>query len=248
VCAVFFAALAFLLTLKKYPAWLIGLSLGLALMARPNLFTLWPALAAIFIQLQAAQDGHPSWKKIFRWALFSSLPVVGAVGLLLYYNFLRFGNFMDFGYTAISSGGSVVNNARQYGVFSLHFIQTNLQTMFVALPGLTAQCNYYLPRAHGISMIASTPAILYLLRRLKMEWWTIGSGLTIILSMALLATYHNDGSIQYAYRYIIDFIIPVIMLIALNAGKKISWQLKLLILASIAMNYFGTISWFFSTC
>ena len=120
--------------------------------------------------------------------------------------------------------------------------------MFVSLPELDAQCNYFLPRGHGISMLAATPAVIYLLRHLKISWQTVGCWLTIILSMALLATYHNDGSIQYAYRYIIDFVIPVIMLLALNAGKKVPWLLRLLIIISIVMNYFGTVSWFFSKC
>jgi len=248
VCAVFCAALAFLAALKRFPAWLTGLCLGLGLLARPNLFTLWPALLAVTLQLQTAQSGGFDWKKSLRWALFSALPVVAAVGFLLGYNYLRFGDLMDFGYTAISSGGTVVSDARQFGVFSPHFIPTNLQTMFLSLPKLEVQCNFFLPRGHGISMLAATPALLYLFRRLKISWWTIGCWFSVLLSLALLATYHNDGSIQYAYRYIIDFIIPVIMLLALNAGQKISWPLRILILASLVMNYFGTVSWFFSKC
>jgi hypothetical protein len=248
VCAVFFAALAFLTVLKKAPPWLTGLCLGLALMARPNLFTLWPALAAIAIQLQTSESGKFSWKKSFNWAIFSALPVIASVVFLLYYNYLRFGNFLDFGYTSIYSGGMVVSDAQQFGVFSLHFIPNNVQTMFLSLPELDAQCGYFLPRGHGISMLAATPAILYLFHRPKIFWWVIGCWLSIILSTSLLATYHNDGSIQYAYRYIIDFIVPVIMLLALNGGQKISWPLRVLILLSIAMNYFGTVSWFFSKC
>ena len=248
VCAVFFSALAFLVTLKRYPAWLTGICLGLALMARPNLFTLWPALAAIAIQFQSGQGRSFNWKKLFGWSFLSALPVVAAVGLLLYYNYLRFGNFLDFGYTDISSGGGVVSNARQFGIFSLHFIPDNIQTMFLALPDLNAKCNYFLPRGHGISMLAATPALIYLFRRIKISWWSAGCWLALILSMGLLVTYHNDGSIQYAYRYLIDFIIPVLMLVALSAGKKVSWPLMLLILLSIAINYYGTISWFFSKC
>lgn len=248
VCTVFFAALAFLAVLKKAPAWVTGLCLGLGLISRPNLFTLWPALAAIAIQLQFAQNGKFDWKKSFGWATFSALPVMASVGFLLYYNYLRFGNFMDFGYTSISSGGTVVSDARQFGVFSPHFIPINLQTMFLSLPELDAQCGYFLPRGHGISMLAASPAIIYLLRRLKISWWTVGCWLTIVISLGLLMNYHNDGSIQYAYRYIVDFIVPVIMLLALNAGQKVSWPLKILIIVSIAMNYFGTVSWFFSKC
>jgi hypothetical protein len=113
---------------------------------------------------------------------------------------------------------------------------------------LNTRCNYFLPRGHGISMFAATPAVVYLFRRLKISWWSVGCWLSVILSLALLVTYHNDGSIQYAFRYIVDFIIPVIMLIAFNAGQRVSWPLRFLIIISIAMNYFGTVSWFFSKC
>jgi translation elongation factor EF-4 len=45
-----------------------------------------------------------------------------------------------------------------------------------------------------------------------------------------------------------DFIIPAIMIIAYNAGRKISAPLKTLIIASIFINYYGVISWFKSPC
>ena len=246
ICAILFVAISFLMTLKKMPAWFATLFLGLAMLSRPNLFTLWPALAAITIQLNRGNQWD--FKKMLRWVVFSALPLIAAAGFLLLYNYLRFGDFLNFGYTDIYVGGSVVSGAQKFGIFNLEFFQTNLQSMFVTLPELTSQCNYYLARGHGISMLAATPAILYIFRRLKMEWWTIGCWVSVIITMGLLLMYHNDGSIQFAYRYSFDFMLPIILLIAANAREKISWQLKLLILASVVINYFGTVSWYFSTC
>ncbi len=248
ICAILFVAISFLMTLKKMPAWFATLFLGLAMLSRPNLFTLWPALAAITIQFQINQDGRLDYKKLLRWVIFSAFPLAAAAGCLLLYNYLRFGDFLNFGYTDIYVGGSVVSGAQKFGIFNLEFFQTNLQSMLVTLPELTSQCNYYLARGHGISMLAATPAILYVFRRLKVEWWTIGCWVSVIFSMSLLLMYHNDGSIQFAYRYSLDFILPIILLITANAREKISWQLKLLILASVVINYFGTVSWYFSTC
>jgi hypothetical protein len=45
-----------------------------------------------------------------------------------------------------------------------------------------------------------------------------------------------------------DFILPVILLIANNAGERISAPLKALIIVSIFINYYGTISWFGGPC
>jgi len=60
--------------------------------------------------------------------------------------------------------------------------------------------------------------------------------------------YSNNGALQYGYRYMMDFMIPVVMLIAYHAGERISTTLKTLIIASVFINYYGTISWFRGPC
>ena len=120
--------------------------------------------------------------------------------------------------------------------------------MFLALPELSHQCEFYLPRGDGMSILATTPALLYVLRRFKISWWTVGCWVAILLSIILLALYSNNGANQYGYRYIMDFIFPVIMIIASNVGEEVSGFLKTLIIASFVINYYGTISWFRSPC
>ena len=244
---ILFCALAFLAALKKYSPWISGICLMAAVMSRPNVFVLWPALAAIVIQLNL-KDGKVNWKVIFKWSVQSAIPVILGGGLLLYYNYLRFGNFFDFGYVTINGAGKIVQNVQKYGLFNLHFVPFNLRSMFLALPGLVSQCGYYLPRGDGMSMLMTTPASLYILRKFKISWWMGGCWVSILLSIVLLALYSNNGANQYGYRYLMDFIVPVIMIIAYNAGEKISGLLKTLIIASMIINYYGTISWFRSPC
>jgi hypothetical protein len=45
-----------------------------------------------------------------------------------------------------------------------------------------------------------------------------------------------------------DFMIPVIMLIVYNAGEWMSTNLKTFIVASVIINYYGTLSWFRGPC
>jgi len=137
---------------------------------------------------------------------------------------------------------------QSYGLFSLHFIPTNLRIMFQTLPELTKQCAYFLPHGDGISIIMTTPAIIYLLRKFNLSWWIGGCWCSILLSIALLATYSNTGANQYGYRYVMDFFVPAIMIIAFNAGEKISGFLKTLIIASFIINYYGMISWLIGPC
>jgi hypothetical protein len=60
--------------------------------------------------------------------------------------------------------------------------------------------------------------------------------------------YHTNGALQYGYRYMLDFMVPALMLIAYNIGERISLPMKVLIIASILINYYGTYSWFKGPC
>jgi hypothetical protein len=248
VATVLFVGLAFLSALKKWSPWVTGIFLAAAVMCRPNVSVLWPALAGITIQLYLDAQEKINWKNILKWSVGSAIPVVIGAGLLLAYNYFRYGNIFDFEYGNINGAVWILQNVRQYGVFNPHFIPDNLYWMFVAPPPLTAACGYFLTRNWGMSMLVTTPAIIYVFRRFKISWWTLGCWLSILLSVIMLSMYSNNGSQQYGYRYMLDFTIPIIMLIAYNAGERISTFLKTLIIASIFINYYGTLSWFRGPC
>jgi len=99
-----------------------------------------------------------------------------------------------------------------------------------------------------MSMFATTPAIIYVFRKFKISWWTTGCWCSILLAIIVLSMYSNNGAIQYGYRYMLDFTIPLIILIAYNAGERISTPLKVLIIASIFINFYGALSWFRGPC
>jgi hypothetical protein len=248
ICTILFVAMAFFLVVKRFPAWLTGLALALALLGRPNVFVLWPALVLITLQLQLDLDGKFSWKRLLTWSAWSAIPVFLSAGFLLYYNLLRFGDFLDFGYVNINGSARVVRLVQEYGMFNPYFIPTNLHAMFLALPEMKAKCDYFFPRGSGLSLIATTPAFLYALRRYKFSWWLLGCWTGILLSIALLLTYHNTGSVQIAYRYVLDFIIPLVLVIAFTAGERISIPLKVLIILSIMINYYAVVSWYHGPC
>jgi hypothetical protein len=247
VVTVLFYGLAFLAVLKKYSPWIPGICLAAAVMSRPNVIVLWPALLAIAIQLNM-KDKMVNWKQVFKWSLLSAIPVILGVGLLFYYNYLRFGNFLDFGYTTINGSDTIVSNIQKYGLFNMQYAPFNLRSIFFLPPELKLSCGYYIPRGWGMSIVFTTPAVIYLFRKAKINWWIGGCWVSIILSIILLALYSNNGANQYGYRYVMDFMIPVIMIIAFNMGEKVSGILKTLIIASISINYYGILSWYKSPC
>jgi len=241
-----FAALAVLVVLRRRSPWLAGLCLGLAVMSRPNVFTLWPFLAGLALVLYPKEAGRIPWKSFLAWAVQSAVPVVAAVATLLGYNYIRFDNFFDFGYVTIHTAEWLSDAVRTYGMFNPHFIPANLYAMFIKLPILEMRdgCLYYSPTHEGISMLAMTPALIYIFRRWKINLWTISAGLSIVLSLGLLVLYHNTGAWQLGYRYLMDFLLPVLLLLAIAVGKRPGWLFRVLVGISVAGNLAGILWWF----
>jgi hypothetical protein len=118
--------------------------------------------------------------------------------------------------------------------------------MILKLPIITYQkgCLTYNPTREGLSILAMTPVAIYAFRRFKLNFWTAGAWISVVLSAGLLLLYHNTGAWQLGYRYMMDFIIPVLLLMAFGIGERPSWFFKTLAVISIAGNAAGIVWWF----
>ncbi len=246
VMTTLFSTLAIFFALKKLSPWLTGLALGLAIWARPNVFTLWPLLAGITLYLISQKYGAVRWKSFLGWAVQSVIPIGLAGAGLLLYNYLRFNNFLDFGYVTIHGAQTIVDAAQTYGMFNFHFFETNFHVMFLKMPILEFSngCLAYSPTHEGTSILAMTPAVIYIFRRIKVNWWVAGAWASVLLSMGALLLYHNTGEWMVGYRYFLDFAVPALMLVALGVGSRPSWVFKTLAIASVVINAAGIEWWF----
>jgi hypothetical protein len=246
VFTVLFTTIAVLMALRKASPWWIGASLGVAVLARPNIFTVWPLLAGIYLYLNQKQGLPFSWRRLISWTICTAIPLAAAAAGLLYYNHIRFGNWLDFGYVDITSAEFITQAVQTYGIFNLHFFPINLNAMFLKLPLITYQkgCLTYSPTREGLSILAMTPAAIYIFRRFKFNYWTAGAWASVIISAGLLLLYHNTGAWQLGYRYLMDFILPVLLLMALGIGEKPSWAFKSLAALSLLGNAAGILWWF----
>jgi hypothetical protein len=215
-------------------------------LSRPNAFTLFPFLAGIYLYLDTQEGKVIQWKGAIRWGVQCMVPMCLACFALLYYNHIRFQDWFDFGYVTIHSSDWIMEAARTYGLFNPHFIPANLYAMFLKMPRMVfdGSCFYYSPSREGISILATTPAVVYIFRRMKLNWWTAGAWFSILFSMGLLMFYHNTGADQLGYRYLMDYLLPVLLLIGLGAGQRPSWIFKGLVLLSVIGNMAGLYWWF----
>jgi hypothetical protein len=196
------------------------------------------------MQIKKEENGEVTLKEAVQW-IAKTLPSIGLaiIGLLIY-NYLRFENFFDFGYVTVNAGPEIVHNVQTWGTFSAHFIPTNLQVMLFKLPFWNPDGRWLIePSATGMSIFLTTPALIYLFRRYSKDWWIIGSWTAVFLTVGLLSLYHNTGAHQFGYRYILDFLTPLMVLLAVGFKKKTPWHFQLLVIASIAINLYGA-HWF----
>ena len=242
ILTVTFFALATLLAFKnRNPLW-IGVACGIAMTARPNIILLWPFLLGIYTQ-HLKDQGKLNFLKVFQWAVLTAIPITLSVGGLLWYNYIRFGNFFDFGYTTMNVGVNIAT-IQTYGQFHPAFIPFNLKYMLLVLPKTSKSCGGRLvPNPQGISIFLTTPALIFLLKSFHRKFWVAGAWLALLLQVGLLSM-HTGYAWEFGYRFIMDFMIPLIPLLAIAAGKRISWLFKALIVMGIFVNYLGVL-WYF---
>ena len=240
--ALTFMLLAAVLALKRKSPWFIGLCVGLAVLARPNLVFIWPFFLAIYWQ-GLADDHAFEFKKLVYWTFANAVPIMAGTLALLWYNNLRFDNWFDFGYATMNVGVNT-ETLQKFGQFHPAFIGFNLRSMWLNLPYISQDCaNKLVPNPQGISLLITTPPIIYLLGAIKRKVWLAGAWAAVLLQIALLSL-HTGYAWEFGYRFFMDFIIPVMALIALGAGTRVTWLMKLLIMAGVVVNLWGVL-WIF---
>ncbi len=241
---VLFLALAAYSSLRSWSPWLAGVFIGIAMTSRPNSLMSWPFVFAIAMQILKENQGRVELKQAASWTLKTIPPIALAVAGLLVYNYARFEDFLDFGYTTVNAGADIVYNAQTWGVFSPHFIPRNLSVMFLEMPWYNPNSRWPIePSATGMSVFLTTPALVYLFHRYPKQWWVIGAWTAVFFNIALLSMYHTTGAHQFGYRYVLDMLTPLIALIAVGFDRKIPWHFVVLVLISIFINMYGA-DWF----
>ncbi|MFN8535452.1 MAG: hypothetical protein U0556_18100 [Dehalococcoidia bacterium] len=239
--AVLFSVLAALLAASRAPAMLAGGALAVAMLARPNLALGLPLLLGFAAQ-QIVDDGgslasrEGRWS-LLRWTALAAVPMVVVVGLLLAYNAARFGSIFDFGYTRQVLYDVHAEKLATYGWFNLRYIPENVQAMLLALPRWEG--GRLFPDWTGLSLLITTPALVLLWRARRPSAVVIGAWLAVGLLLVPLLTYYNTGYKQFGYRFSLDFMAPLMVLLALALGRRAGWFAVLLMLAGVVVNAWG---------
>ena len=155
------------------------------------------------------------------------------------YNQVRFGAPTEFGHSYLAVRQQAL--IEQYGLASYHYLSRNLAVAFTLLPDISLRPPYVQISGHGLALWFTTPVLLLLLwpREKNPLHRTLWLCVAAVALPSLL--YQNSGWVQFGYRFSLDYFVLLIMLLAIGGRPFTRWT-RALIVAGIAINLFGAIT------
>ena len=232
VSAVFFLMAALVETTGKNRPWLVGLLVGLAGLSRLPVFLVFPFYA--YTVGHGSKDRRTMVRRlmVFRIAL-------AALGVLyLLYNYGRYGTFAEQGYyhPQYASQSWFAN-----GRFDIGYIPRHINAILFQTPVFKDEFPYFKPSLMGLGLFFTTPALLYAFR---MSWTGLTSAALagVVLAGILLTMHGTTGWTQFGYRYSIDVLPLLVILVASGMHHSLD-KLKIsVILLCCFINLWGTLS------
>ncbi len=174
-------------------------------------------------------------EKLVRFAV----PAAAVLVLLLLNNYARFERFSEFGHKYLNV--SWQDRIQRWGLFNFHFLSRNLACLLVLTPKVLAVYPFVKVSQHGMSVFLTSPNLAYLAAPTEKTPLARGLWITALVAALPSLLYQNSGYIQFGYRFSIDYMVFLIMLLAVG-GRRFSWLFKGLVIAAIAVNLFGAIT------
>ncbi len=217
---------------------LAGLALAFGFATRATL-----VFAAVYFywQLLRPANGERFERKelVRRFALFSA-PCL-AVGLgLLWYNYARFENPLEFGHVYLAGGS--LPRIRDFGLFHPAFINRNLTAALTLTPRIGVEAPWFQISQHGLSVFLTTPVLLLLLRPKRTHPLMRPIMVTFAVLMVPILLYQNTGWQQFGYRFLLD-VLPLLVCALAIGGRPITSWVKAAIVVGVLVNGFGAVTW-----
>jgi hypothetical protein len=230
VVAAFFLLIALNLAVRHRLPALVGLSLGLAAGSRLPTGLALPLLLAFFADRWRPTRAHAE--------LLLGLAVPAA--LFAAYNIARFGSPFDVGYAHIPSGefGLVTDEPWfRHGLLSPLYIPRHLYAIFLQGPALVSAFPYLKPDLTGLSVTLSAPFLFWAVRArgplVAITWLSVG----LVMLPDLL--HGSWGFAQFGYRFILDAVPLLLLLLGWGYRERASWSLVAAVAAGLAVHAWG---------
>lgn len=232
VSAVFFLMAALVETTSKNRPWLVALLVGLAGLSRLPVFLTFPFFAYTVV-----------WKTDARRVIIRRLAIFAGVlavmgGLYLLYTYGEYGS-LTLGYER----GQFVNQSWfSNGLFSIRYIPRQLNAIFFLGPVFNDTYPFFKPSWVGMGLFFTTPALLYMFSASLKDKLALAALGSLVLTSIPSLTYGVTGFLQFGYRFSLDILPFMVILVASGMRYRLNWLKIAVIVLSVGINLWGTLA------
>ncbi|MEO6579015.1 MAG: hypothetical protein ABIO99_08985 [Candidatus Limnocylindria bacterium] len=236
IVAVLFALLAMNLAVRVRMPLLAGLLLGCAAASRLPVGLTLPIYLALYLGAarfdRLVRPSPSQWRAA---AVFVAGVAVPAA-LVAVYNLARFGSPFEFGYGLIP--GVLDEPWYANGLLSIDYVPRHIHLIFMRGPDYVDQAPWFRPNWTGMSLLLTTPILLWLVKA-RSGWLVAAAWVAIGLGMVPDLLHGAPGFAQFGYRFILDVMPVMLLLLGLVFRDRISIPARAAILIGIVVNAYG---------
>lgn len=238
-CCVLIATVAALTIRTRWTYFIVGVALACATTTRIGLLFNGVWLAYYLLRRD--------WSESLRWratAIIAALvPAFVGLALLGWYNQARFGSLTDMGLAWHTMNPLFRDDFMRYGAFNLHYLPKNLYYHFIAYPIFSRE-----EWMMGGGLFWMTPILIgapyaaWRERRNPLIWSLLLSCLLVYIPVGLVM---GTGFVTFGPRYLLDLMVPIVVLTAIGIRHWRLDTLRVLMLISCATYTIGSVIWWF---
>jgi hypothetical protein len=180
----------------------------------------------IFAALEWARDRRCATLLRF----IAPLAVIGTA--IACFNWARFDDPLEFGHRYLDIRWQT--RIQTFGMFSPHYLVRNLECLLWLAPQVSPQLRWSI---HGMGLLLASPWLVSLAR--ARIWFPQRTGLALAaVAVAVPALlYQNSGQVQFSYRFALDFLPLVLVLLVVGGGARGRWFPALVLVAAVVQLY-----------
>ena len=214
-----------------------GIFLGLAAVTRTPMAFLFPLF---LIEAWRTHEGLQNPRGIARAWLRFAAPIAVIAILAMAYNYARFEQVGEFGHRYLA-----VRQQKQietFGLFDFQYLVPNLRAALTLLPQWSAPSPYVSVSGHGLAIWVTTPLLLLVCIPKRRGPFHLTVWFTCLCVALPTLFYQNTGWFQFGYRFSLDYLALLFVLLAIG-GRPLNTRLaRMLIILGIVVNLFGAVT------
>jgi hypothetical protein len=234
-------------SLEAERPWLAGVMLGIGFATRTPLGYMFPLFLWEAVRMsggwRALWEGLRRQKRLppglMPRLLKCAAPAAALLLLVFLFNYARFDKFTVFGHEYLNIAWK--ERVERWGLLNYHFLSRNLACALVLLPKIFTAYPFVQYSRHGMSLFVTSPNLAWLLGTRERSPLAPALWVTIIAAALPSLLYQNSGYQQFGYRFSNDYIVYLIVLLAVG-GQRFGWLFKTLVLMAAGINLFGAIT------